>query len=188
MFVALLLAGCGRAAAAQRAPAAPASTPTAASQPCSAVAGARERIGDLLIEVGTFIPDTASRKLSAAIPLKPLQIPNPNVPSALEQFAVAKGERVVRQVRGLKTAGNPQGRDRLPKYGENRSRGPDSLLAGRDSSGGRGCLSGILRPYLQCLDDQIAPHRRRNPPDHNLRTLRGQRQHVDYLRWVLHAF
>jgi hypothetical protein len=86
MFVALLLAGCGQATAAQRAPAALASTPTptAATPACSANPGeaSATRQGDLLVSASLGI-NAPARKLPAGTPLQPLQIPNPNDMAAL---------------------------------------------------------------------------------------------------------
>jgi hypothetical protein len=84
-MVMALLAGCGGpAAAAQRAPAASAGTPTptAASQPCSANAGSATRQGDLLVSAEQAFSGP-SRKLPQGIPLNPFQIPNPNDTAAL---------------------------------------------------------------------------------------------------------
>ena len=103
MFVALLLAGCGRAAtAAPRAPAAPASTPTptAPGLACNASTASGTRIGDLLVSAGGSL-NFSSRKLPAGIPLEPLQIPNPNDTAALDAQIPVSPEINPQRVEGV---------------------------------------------------------------------------------------
>jgi hypothetical protein len=148
MFVALLLAGCGRTTGLHGAPAAQAGTPTPtatlASTPtpstpgvaCSASTAPGSRSGDLIVSVGDAFY-IYYRELPATIPLKPLQLPDPNDTAAFDA-----------QIPPLPAVSNQVG----------------------------GRLSRIHGRYLQCLDDRVSPHRRGQPPDRELHALRGQRQ------------